>query len=329
MSELDDIIKKVGKGKEFNLVPLSDESSPCVVRDWMSTGCMALDRIIGGGLPLGRITEVYGDSSTGKSLIASQAVTEAQANGDLVLYMDTERAVSIPMMEAVGVDPSKLIYADPDTIEEVFQLMQEVLEAKKPESRLLIVWDSIAATTAKDEQSADYGKAMMGKHAQLLSQGLRKFNGLISKHNACALFLNQTRMKIGVMFGDNEATFGGKAVEFYASVRIRLKKGKKIKNGDEVIGIHTRAQIVKNKVAMPFREAAIPIYFNVGIADDVATFEYLKEQGMLEQSGAWYTLKYKGKEITKKFQQKNWPGVFDQHYDALWEIMHDEDTDDI
>lgn len=312
------------KGRSFRVMYADDPGSPCIVKQWLSTGCLALDSIMGGGFPVGRIIELYGDTSTGKSLIAAQAVAWVQQSypDATTLYIDTERAVSLDIMRDIGVDTSRLMYSDPDTIEDVFELMEDVLE-HKGDQLCFIVWDSVAATTAQQEKDADYGKPTMGKHALLMSQGLRKFNRLISGHNACALFINQTRQQIGVMFGDDETTFGGKALPFYSSIRIRLKKGRKIThvNGKrkEVIGIYATAQVVKNKVAKPFLEAELPIYFGYGIDDAEASLLYLKSVDCIVTNGGWFTITIGGNE--HKFQSAGWGELYDTYYHDISELV--------
>jgi len=318
---LDKLIGKLNKNKDRPAVMLANsDDSPCVVTEWISTGCLPLDDILGGGLPVGRIVEIYGDSSTGKTLIAEMVVLTAQQQGFIVIYIDTERAVSLDLMEELGIDTSKLIYADPDTMEEVFQLMEDVLTEKDGDDKVLFIWDSVAATTVEQEKNKDYGSAHMGRHALIMSQGLRKLNRLIAKHTATALFINQTRQKIGIMFGDDEATFGGKALAFYSSIRIRLKKGKKIKDAGQVIGILGHANIVKNKVAVPFKEADLPIYFGEGVDDAEACLLYLKQLGHVDTKGGWSLIKFGDIEI--KFQAATWVAkVYDIHYDNIVEML--------
>ena len=314
LNKIIDDISKNHPGATF----LGNEGSPCVVSEWLSTGTFPLDAILGGGLPVGRITEIYGDTSTGKSLLAAQVVALAQEDGHICVMADTETAVSLPIMEAVGVDIDTLIYDSPDTVEEVFELFDDAIEAKNkhsPDSLLLLVWDSIAATSAAAEMSNEYGKATMAQHARLISHGLRKITRKISKGRVCALFLNQTRVKIGVMFGDKVATFGGKAVGFHASVRVQLRLGPKIKSGGQIVGIEAIATVVKNKVAMPFKSANLPIFFGYGVDNALASLYYLKEAGDVVASSSWHTISIDGKEI--RFQKKGWDDVFDEHYDAI------------
>jgi len=323
------IVKELQKKKfNFDVSTLNDEDSPCVVGEWMSTGCVALDSILGGGLPVGRIVEIYGDNSTGKSLIAAQVAALAQEEGDIAVYADTETAVSLKIMEAVGVDISNLIYSVPDTIEEVFEFFDATIEAKavaNPEKKLVLIWDSIAATSVNQEVAAVYGKATMGRHAQIMSQGLRKIIRKISKGKVCGLFLNQTREKIGIMFGDNVATFGGKAVGFYASIRVELKISNKIKVGKKVIGIMARAYVTKNKVAMPFKRATLPIFFGHGIDDALASFYFLKDAKLLDGQG-WYTIP--ALPDIKKFQKSGFETVYDKHFQEIADLIMKSEVED-
>jgi len=310
------------KSKKLSVMFLDDDDSPCTVSEWVSTGCLALDAIMGGGLPVGRLVEIFGDPSTGKSLIASQVAAIAQQMDAIVLYIDTETAVSKDMMKEVGVDISKLLYASPDTVEEVFTLMEETINSKTeidPNSLLVVVWDSISATSIKHEMEAEYGKATMGRHAALISQGLRKITRKISKCNVCFIALNQTREKIGIMFGDNTATFGGKAVSFHSSIRIHLHMRDKIKNDGRVIGINVKAVTEKNKVVTPFREAILPIYFGHGIDDEKASFNILEDAGIIEKEGRHFVISIDGKK--QDFIRKDWAKIYDKHYDKIEQIV--------
>lgn len=317
---IDRIMKDIKGKKKFDVSLLSDEDSPCIVSDWLSTGCLALDTIMGGGLPFGRMTEIYGDNSTGKTLIAEQLASIAQEEDITVVYVDTESAVSLKMMEAVGVKTDKLIYSSPDTIEEVFGLFESAIKSKSlvnKNGKMLLIWDSVAATSSDLEMISEYGKASMGRHAALISQAMRKFTRLVASENVAVLFLNQTREKVGVMFGDNVTTFGGKAIGFHASIRIQLKMGHKIKEGGKIVGIEARAQVVKNKLAVPYLCATLPIFFGHGIDDDLASFYYLKDAKVLKPSGSWYELEG----IPDKFQQKGWADVYDKNYELISELI--------
>lgn len=299
---------------------LDDESSPCVVIAFLSTGTYVLDSIMGGGLPLGRVVEIYGDTSTGKSLLAAQACASCQEDGGVAVYIDTETAVSLPIMQAVGVDVESLVYMAPDTVEDVFKAMEIAIENKGDEV-MLIVWDSIAATSARAEMDKDTGAVGYMTHARIISQGLRKLTRLISRQQVSVLFLNQAKTNIGVLFGDKVATFGGKSIGFHSSIRIMMSGGKSyIKDSKKrVLGITAKAKVVKNKIAPPFREAELPIYFGHGVDDAEAAFLYLKKAGMLEPSGRSYTMPLKGKEL--KFTKKSWEVVHDQNYDIICDII--------
>jgi recombination protein RecA len=317
---LDKIMKDLKGKKKFEVSLLSDEDSPCIVSEWLSSGCLALDTIMGGGLPFGRMTEIFGDNSTGKTLIAEQLTAVAQEEDITVVYADTESAVSLKMMEAVGVKTDKLIYSSPDTIEEVFELFESAVKSKSStskDSKMLLIWDSVAATSSDLEMASDYGKASMGRHAALISQAMRKFTRMVAAEHVAVLFLNQTREKVGVMFGDNVTTFGGKAIGFHASIRIQLKMGHKIKEGGKIVGIEARAQVVKNKLAVPYLCAALPIFFGHGIDDDLASFYYLKDAKLLKPSGSWYEIDG----ISDKFQLKSWSDVYDKNYELISNLI--------
>jgi recombination protein RecA len=335
---IDDLKKSKKVTIDFSL--LADDNSPCVVSEWMSTGCLALDTIMGGGAPVGRIVEIYGDNSTGKSLIAAQIASVAQQDGAIVAYVDTESAVSLKIMEAVGVDIKKLLYTSPDTVEEVFEFFEAVLDSKEkrfPNKRIVLIWDSIAATSVQQEMDNAYGKSTMGRHANVISQSMRKFTRRISKEHVCCIFVNQTREKIGVMFGDNETTFGGKAMGFYSSIRIRLKMGQKIKDGRRPIGIESRATVVKNKCGIPYLSAELPIYFGHGIDDALATLQYLQAGDKVDRKGRNYQIRDTD---LPEFTKASWEDFYDKNYDAIAKIVtsmelseedeegEDEDGDD-
>lgn len=330
----DKLLKALRKvaGGDYAITYANDEDASFYVDEWLSTGCLALDAIMGGGIPLGRLVEIYGASSSGKSLIAAQIVAEAQQLGYLTLYIDTEHALSADILNAVGVDLAELIYAEPDTVQETFSLMEAFLTAKPVEKPAIIIWDSIAATTEKAEQQADYDSNNVATHARRISMGLRKFNRLVKRNNASAVFVNQIRKKIGVMFGDDTTTFGGNAVEFYSSIRVELSKGQKLRDKSKrVVGINNRALVTKNKVAPPFMSTELPIYFGLGVDDSEAAMLYMMEycDDVVRQSGkgsAWYTYETAaGEEV--KFTKKQWnEKVYEPYYDELVElIMEDED----
>lgn len=322
-----DILADLEK-KKFDVTLLSSEDSPCVVSERISTGCLVLDKILGGGLPVGRMTEIYGDNSTGKSLIAAQVAAVAQESGHIVAYVDTEAAVSLDIMKAVGVNVDELLYIAPDTVEDVFKFFEACIESKRkhfPDKVLVLIWDSIAATSVDMEIEAEFGKSMMGRHALAISQGMRKINRVWSKDKICALFLNQTREKIGIMFGDKVATFGGKAIGFYASVRVQLRLVGKIKAGRKVIGVDTKANVVKNKTAHPYQEAVLPIYFGHGIDDTWATLNYLIDNDYVLKAGQYITMVLGDEEI--KFRRVEWPKLYDEYYQPIVELLSTDQGD--
>jgi recombination protein RecA len=325
-SKASDLVKAMKRKIDVSL--LSDDDSPCVVNAFMPTGCLVLDAIMGKGLPVGRLTEMFGDPSSGKSLIAAQTVALAQQSGIICGYVDTETAVSIDMMKMLGVDVGNLIYYSPDTIEEVFEFFETVAELKDkkfPDTDMLLVWDSVAATSDEYEMTHEYGKATMASHARIISQSLRKFTRILSDQRICALFLNQTRQKIGVMFGDDTSTFGGKAIPFHSSVRVQLDlsskiKSDKAKNGKKrILGMLTRATVVKNKMAKPFRSATFPIYFGEGIDDPAATWLYLKDADLLRQEGRSYILSLGDEDI--ELSRADWPDFYREEYAAIAELV--------
>jgi recombination protein RecA len=230
----------------------------------------------------------------------------------------------------VGVDIANLIYSAPDTVEEVFEQFDTAIELKAdkyPDKLLVIIWDSVAATSVEQEMDAEYGKAFMGRHAGVISLAMRKIIRKVSDHRICMIFVNQTRKKIGVMYGDDETTFGGKAISFHASIRLRLKMGKKIvltakdKKKKKIIGIETRGSVVKNKVAMPFHEATLPIYFGHGIDDALASLYWLQDNDIVNKAN-WMTIELGGKDT--KFQKSGWRKIFNKHYDEIWDIVMED-----
>lgn len=336
MSAVNALVDALNKDKnlqktmgDVRLTMLGDPESLCHVKQLLPTGCLVLDWMTGGGLPVGRITEIHGDESTGKTLIASQVAALTQQNGGIVMYIDTEARIFMEMMEEVGINKDELIYAAPNSIEQVFTLIESTLKQKiamgkageLPEGTpILVVWDSIAATTAMAEEAAGFDKMHIGVHARAISQGLRKIGRLMAEANACGLFLNQTRTKIGVMFGDDVATPGGKSVDFYSSVRIRLKHGGQIKDGNAVVGMNTRAKVIKSSVCVPFREADLPIFFGHGISDGLAAYEWLTEHGLIDVTGGWGKISINGTEH-KVQRNGNWLDVFDDNYDAIADLI--------
>jgi recombination protein RecA len=322
MADLQDLIKKIIE-TGIPASTLSDESSPCVVAGFLSTGCYVLDAIMGGGLPLGRVVEIYGDTSTGKSLIASQACAAIQDEGGMAVYIDTETAVSLPIMEAVGVDVDNLVYTAPDTVEQVFKVMETSITSKPDDVDLLIIWDSIAATSAAAEMDKATGEVGYMTHARVISQGLRKLTRMISKKEVSCLFLNQAKQNIGVMWGDKVATFGGKAVGFHSSVRVQMRASKKIQGKKKrIIGINVIAKVTKNKIAPPFREAVLPIYFGHGIDEELAALAFLRTAGLIISSGSSNRFAAGNFSISGlAFTKAKWIDVFDEYYDEICSLI--------
>lgn len=326
MSDTDKILKAL-KAKKFEVSFLSDDSSPCTVTKWISTGCIALDAIMGGqGIPTGRLVELFGEPASGKSLIAAQIAACAQSQGVLVGYADTESAVSMAMFSKLGVNTSTMLYTSPNSIEDIFAFFEGCVEARNKVNAdipLLLIWDSVAASSTNYEMENDYGKATMGQHAKMLSQGLRKFVRVISKQQIALLFLNQIRDKIGVMFGDKTTTCGGWAIQFYSSLRIGLKLSAKIKveNGKKktITGINTHAICVKNKTAVPFMECTLPIYFSRGIDDAFATLYYMEDHDMVTNDSGHYSITVGGEET--KFTKSTWRALFDVNKELFRDII--------
>lgn len=266
---------------------LSIDESPTHVKRWISTGSRLLDYVCSnrrdGGLPEGRIIEIFGPPSIGKSHIATQIARSTQSMGGIVVYIDTENATSVENLAMLGVDVSKrFVYVDTHCTEEVFQVAEStILKAKgmNKDVPITIVWDSVAASSPKAELIGDYDKESIGLQARAISKGMRKITGVIGDQNILFIILNQIRTKIGVMYGDPDTTPGGKAIPFHASTRIKLGAGQQIKDGDDVIGINVSAKTIKNKVAPPFRKINFEIHFGVGIKEHEQVFDLLRKHG--------------------------------------------------
>jgi len=286
---------------------LSEDESPTHVKRWISTGSKLLDYICSnrrdGGLPEGRIVEIFGPPSIGKSHIATQIARSTQKMGGIAVYIDTENATSVDNLQMLGVDVSnRFVYVDTHCTEEVFKVAESVILKSKGMDKdvpVTIIWDSVAASSPKAELLGDYDKETIGLQARTISKGMRKITGVIGDQNVLFVILNQTRMKIGVMFGDPTTTPGGKAIPFHATTRIKLGAGQQIKEGEDVIGIHVSAKTIKNKVAAPFRTANFEIHFGVGIKEHEQIFDLLRKHGpeiidgneiAVTGTGSWKTL---------------------------------------
>mgnify|MGYP003975450873 FL=1 len=303
-----DLIKALNKESGMRVAyNLSVDDSPTHVNRWISTGSKLLDYICSnrpnGGLPEGRIVEIFGPPSIGKSHIATQIARTTQAMGGIVVYIDTENATSVENLGMLGVDVSKrFVYVDTHCTEEVLSIAEStIMKAKAMDKDIpvTIVWDSVAASSPKAELLGDYDKESIGLQARAISKGMRKITGVIANQNVLFVILNQIRTKIGVMYGDPDTTPGGKAIPFHASTRIKLGAGQQIKDGEDVIGIHVSAKTIKNKVAPPFRKINFEIHFGVGIKEHEQVFDLLRKHGpeiidgeeiSLSGTGAWKAL---------------------------------------
>ena len=344
-----DLIKSLNKEHGSRIAyNLSTDESPTHVNRWISTGSKQLDYIIAnranGGLPEGRIVEIFGPPSIGKSHIAIQIARSTQAMGGIVVYIDTENATSVENLSLLGVDIGRrFVYVDTHCTEEVLAIAEStILKAKAMDKNVpvTIIWDSVAATSPKAELTGDYDQNSIGLQARAISKGMRKITGVIANQNVLLICLNQTRTKIGVMYGDPTTTPGGKAIPFHSSVRIKLGAGQQITNKQkEVIGIHVRAKTIKNKVAPPFRECNFEIHFGKGIVEHEQVFDELRKHGSATVEGkeicvsgtsSWKSLivsdaKTGEVEIEKKFYKADFGEVWDdpQYHDYIEALLSD------
>ena len=272
----------------------------------LPSGCLSLDIALGGGYPKGRIIEIYGPESSGKTTLTLHAIAEIQKQGGTAAFIDAEHALDPAYAKKLGVDTENLLVAQPDNGEQALEITETLVRSNAVD---LIVVDSVAALVPQAEIDGDMGDAHMGLQARLMSQALRKLTGIINKSKATVIFINQIRMKIGVMFGNPETTTGGNALKFYASVRADIRRTAQIKNGDDVIGNRTKVKIVKNKIAAPFRVAEFDIMYNEGISKTGDILDLAVEHEILGKSGAFY--KYndqnigQGRENAKRYLLEN------------------------
>ncbi len=285
---LGSIEKQFGKGA---VMKMGEKASMNI--ESISTGALALDLALGiGGLPRGRVTEIYGPESSGKSTLAMHVVAEAQRNGGICAYIDAEHAMDPVYARAIGVDVDELLISQPDTGEQALEITDMLIRSSAID---VIVIDSVAALTPRAEIEGDMGDTHVGLQARLMSQALRKLTGNLSKSQTICIFINQLREKIGVMFGSPETTPGGRALKFYSSVRLDIRRIEALKDGVEVVGNRTRVKVVKNKVAPPFKQAEFDIMYGKGISREGSLVDIGVDLGLVKKSGAWYT--YDGEQL--------------------------------
>lgn len=296
------IEKDFGKGSVMRL----GEATSLEI-DTISTGSIGLDIAIGiGGLPKGRIVEIYGPESSGKTTVALHCVAEAQKTGGIAAFIDAEHALDPVYAKALGVDVENLIISQPDTGEQALEIAEALIRSGAID---IIVVDSVAALVPKAEIEGDMGNSHVGLQARLMSQALRKLTGSIKKSNCVAIFINQLREKVGIMFGNPETTTGGRALKFYSSVRLDVRKIDTIKQGDKVLGSRTRVKVVKNKVAPPFKQAEFDIMYGQGISKIGDLLDIAADIDVVKKSGSWYNYQDvklgQGRENVKKFLEDN------------------------
>jgi recombination protein RecA len=304
---LGQIEKQFGKGSVMRL----GDASAAMDFDVIPTGSLALDIALGvGGLPRGRIVEIYGPESSGKTTLTLEVIAQCQKLGGTAAFVDAEHALDPIYAEKLGVKVDDLLVSQPDTGEQALEITDMLVRSGAVD---VIVVDSVAALTPKAEIEGEMGELQMGLHARLMSQALRKLTGNIKRSNSIVIFINQIRMKIGVMFGSPETTTGGNALKFYSSVRLDIRRTGALKNGEEVIGNATRVKVVKNKVAPPFREAEFEILYGLGISREGELVDLAVAQNLIEKSGSWYAYNGErigqGKDNARTFLQQH-PAIF-------------------
>lgn len=320
-SVLADNLNKKFKSSNYKVAYFleGDADAPNDVNEWISTGSTMLDLAISnrphGGLPVGRIIEITGLEASGKSLLAAHALADTQRKGGLAVYIDTENAVSREFLEAIGVNLKDMLYVPLETVEDIFDAMDSIVESvrKNSKSRIVtIVVDSVAGASTKQEMAADYDKdGWATSKAIILSKAMRKITNFVGRERICLIFTNQLRTRLGVSFGDQWTTSGGKAIAFHSSVRLRLKSVGQIKiakssdQPEAVVGITTRAQVVKNRMGPPLRSVDYDIYFDSGIDDYGSWLTMLKNFNLVSQAGAWYTYTNTDTGEVVKFQSKD------------------------
>jgi recombination protein RecA len=278
---MEQIEKQFGKGSIMKL----GEGNVYAQVETIPTGSISLDLALGGGLPKGRIVEIYGPESSGKTTLTLHAIAEVQRNGGTAAFIDAEHALDPTYAKRIGVDVENLLLSQPDNGEQALEITETLVRSNAVD---IVVVDSVAALVPRAEIEGDMGDSLPGLQARLMSQALRKLTGVINRSKTTVIFINQIRMKIGVMFGNPETTTGGNALKFYASVRMDIRRIGQIKQGDQVIGNRTRVKVVKNKIAPPFREAEFDIMYNEGISRSGDILDIAVTRNLVEKSGAWF-----------------------------------------
>ena len=297
------IEKQFGKGSIMRL----GQRGAIAPIEAISTGAISIDYALGiGGLPRGRVVEIFGPESSGKTTLALQVIAEAQKTGGMAAFVDAEHALDAQYAQKLGVELDNLLVSQPDNGEQALEIVEVLVRSNSVD---VVVVDSVAALVPKAEIEGEMGEAQMGLQARLMSQALRKLTGAVSKSKTTLIFINQLREKIGVMFGNPETTTGGRALKFYASVRIDIRRIASIKDGDQVIGGRTRVKVVKNKVAPPFREAEFDVMYGEGISREGDLLDLAVEKRIIEKSGAWFAFSGErlgqGRENAKQFLKEN------------------------
>jgi len=297
------IEKQFGKGSIMRL----GQRNAIAPIEFISTGSISIDYALGvGGLPRGRVIEIFGPESSGKTTLALQVIAEAQKTGGMAAFVDAEHALDAQYAQKLGVDLENLLVSQPDNGEQALEIVEVLVRSNSVD---VVVVDSVAALVPKAEIEGEMGEAQMGLQARLMSQALRKLTGVVSKSKTTLIFINQLREKIGVMFGNPETTTGGRALKFYSSVRIDIRRIASIKDGDQVVGGRTRVKVVKNKVAPPFREAEFDVMYGEGISREGDLLDLAVEKRIVEKSGAWFAYNGdrlgQGRENAKQFLKEN------------------------
>lgn len=304
---LETIEKQFGTGSIMKLGEAHKVAVECI-----PTGSLSLDLALGGGIPKGRVIEIYGPESSGKTTLTLHAIAEIQKQGGTAAFIDAEHALDPAYAQRIGVDTANLLLSQPDNGEQALEITETLVRSNAVD---LIVVDSVAALVPRAEIEGDMGDSHMGLQARLMSQALRKLTGVISRSNATVIFINQIRMKIGVMFGNPETTTGGNALKFYASVRMDIRRIAQIKQGEEIVGNRTRVKVVKNKIAPPFRQAEFDIMYNVGISRAGDVLDLAVTHEIVEKAGAWFSYGGEkigqGREASKDYLDKN-PKVLEE-----------------